>query len=54
MVEREVVKDKHLGNNIDVRGADWEYVHDSNDIILYHGFKEQEQTEEALQFLLNN
>ena len=54
MVEEDTIKDQRLGMNIDEMGADWEYVHDSSKVILYHGFKEKTTTEIALNYLLNN
>lgn len=41
-----------LGGNLDQLGNDWEYVHDSNTVILYHGFKNYEPTKEALKYLI--
>jgi hypothetical protein len=41
------------GTNLDNFGADWEYIHDSSQVILYHGCKETQTTEEILQYLLS-
>jgi hypothetical protein len=54
MVEESSVTDKRLGKNIDEMGGDWEYVHDSTKVLLYHGFKDEEPTRKTLNYLLNN
>ena len=41
------------GDNIDMFGANWEYIHDSSDIILYHGVKEPSDVNLALDYLLS-
>jgi hypothetical protein len=53
LVEENNITDKQLGTIIDGQGADWEYIHNSSDVIFYHGFKEPKQTEVVLDFLLN-
>lgn len=53
MVEEAAVKQKRVGENLDDMGADWEYVHDSETVILYHGFKEAITTRETLNYLLS-
>jgi hypothetical protein len=52
-VEENVVEDKRMGTNLDFLGADWEYIEDSRKVLLYHGFKQKEEMEEALEYLLN-
>lgn len=52
MVEENDIKDRRMGSNLDDLGADWEYIHDSNKIILYHGFKDKENTQVVLNYLL--
>lgn len=52
-VEEYKVTNQHGGNNYDAFGSDWEYIHDSKDILLYHGFKEKDQMEEATNYILN-
>lgn len=52
VVENNVIKDRRAGMNIDALGNDWEYIHDSEKVIMYHGFKNKEQTEKALVHLL--
>lgn len=50
--EENKLKEYRLGTNIDDHGNDWEYIHDSESIIGYHGFKEKESTERTLNYLL--
>lgn len=52
LVETTVIKKKHMGMNVDVMGNDWEYIEDSESIILYHGFKNKEQIDKALLHLI--
>jgi hypothetical protein len=52
-VEENDIKDQRLGTNIDSHGNDWEYIHDSQNIIGYHGFKEKESMNKTLEYLLN-
>ena len=52
--EENNLKDKHFGNSVDDFGADWEYIYDSNNIVLYHGFKEFSDINETLNYLLKN
>jgi len=54
MVEESTVSDKRLGKNVDEMGSDWEYIHDSTKVLLYHGFKDEVPTRETLNYLLNN
>jgi hypothetical protein len=53
LIEETTVKDRKLGKNLDQLGSDWEYIHDSNDILFYHGFKEEEPIKEVLNYLLS-
>ena len=52
------VETEHLvetyGDNKDAMGALWEYIHDSSQVIFYHGFKEEHSANEALTYLLSN
>lgn len=47
------IKNKY-GNNIDEHKHNWEYIENSSNIILYHGFKQKEHIDETLNFLLQN
>lgn len=51
-VETEVIKDQRIGMNIDSLGADWEYVYDSTQIIMYHGFKDRNKMYQTMNYLL--
>jgi hypothetical protein len=53
-VETTSIKDRHIGQNIDSLGADWEYIENSENIILYHGFKDETISNQTLQWLINN
>jgi hypothetical protein len=53
LVEENIIKDQNLNTNIDSMGNDWEYIYDSEQIIAYHGFKEKEGIDKALNYLLN-
>lgn len=53
LTEENVIKEKNLNTHLDELGASWEYVHDSEQIIAYHGFKEKKDIDETLQYLLN-
>lgn len=53
MVEENSIHNKKLGKNLDALGGDWEYVHNSSDIIFYHGFKDKDSTEEVLNYLIS-
>lgn len=52
LVEENTVQTKKLGMNLDELGADWEYIHDSTQVMLYHGFKEENTTREVLNYIL--
>lgn len=54
MVEETNIGNMHTGRNLDEMGSDWEYVHDSTQVMFYHGFKEEEPTSETLNYLLNS
>lgn len=51
-IETDLVKHQY-GNNIDVLGANWEYIDDSSNIMFYHGFKSIENIKLTLNYLLN-
>ena len=40
------------GHNYDLLGVDWEHIVDSENIIFYHGFKDEMETSTAVNFLL--
>jgi len=46
------ITEKRLGKNLDELGQDWEYIHNSNDVVFYHGFKEETTTTQTLNYLL--
>jgi hypothetical protein len=52
LTEENYIVNRKLGENIDDLGADWEYIHDSSKIMLYHGFKEENNARQSLDFLL--
>lgn len=52
IVETNDIKDKRVGMNIDALGNDWEYIHDSEKVIMYHGFKNKTQIDLALKNIL--
>jgi hypothetical protein len=51
-VEEAKITAKYGGNSYDAFGTDWEYIHDSKEVLLYHGFKEKNDMEEAVDYLL--
>jgi hypothetical protein len=51
-VEESDTKSKFVGNSYDAFGTDWEYIHDSKSVLLYHGFKDKKDMEEAVDYLL--
>lgn len=52
-VEENVIKNKQLGMHVDSAGADWEYVHNSEEVMFYHGTKQKEDIETNLNYLLS-
>jgi len=54
LTEESIVSNHRLGKNIDETGADWEYIHDSSKVLLYHGFKDESSTKEVLNYLLSH
>lgn len=52
LVESKNIKDTRMGLNIDAMGNDWEYIHDSEKVIMYHGFKNKDQIDIALKHLV--
>lgn len=53
VVEEQNVQEVRIGNNVDMFGADWEYISDAQGVMLYHGFKEKEEMEETVNYLIN-
>lgn len=53
LVEENTVSNKHLNTNVDALGNDWEYIHDSQQIIAYHGFKNKDDIDITLNYLLS-
>lgn len=51
--ELQSIQARRIGKNIDALGADWEYVHNSEDVIFYHGIKEENTGREILNWLLS-
>lgn len=51
-VEESNIVEQHMGSNIDAWGGDWEYINDSSKVLMYHGFKNQEEIDASLRFLL--
>lgn len=51
LVEEKHIQDTRTGNNFDELGADWEYIHDSNQVLMYHGFKDILLGKQALKYL---
>jgi len=54
LTEENIIKNQNLTNHLDEEGVSWEYIHDSEQIIAYHGFKEKEKIDEALSYLLRH
>lgn len=52
-VETKSAKNKTFNNVLDAYGASWEYVDDPNKVLLYHGFKDANETSAALEYLIN-
>lgn len=50
-VEYNKITDQYSGKNLDFLGAEWEYVHDSENVLFYHGFKEEGSICKALEYL---
>jgi hypothetical protein len=53
LTEENIIKEQSLSTHLDPMGTSWEYIHDSEQIIAYHGFKEKEAIDETLNYLLN-
>lgn len=53
-VEENDIKETHNNRILDHLGADWEYIHDSNFVILYHGFKEKESMDTAVEYIIHS
>lgn len=52
IVEDGNLQNTRMGNSVDKFGADWEYIVNPKSVILYHGFKEKEQMEETVNYLI--
>jgi hypothetical protein len=52
IVEESTHSHYHFGKNIDEWGADWEYVDNPNNVIAYHGFKDDSDMIPTLEYLL--
>lgn len=50
-IEENDVLNYNFGKNLSALGEDWEYVHDSKNILFYHGFKDLNQMEESVKFI---
>jgi len=44
--------EKETGKNLDGLGANWEYVHNSNDVMFYHGIKDEETFKESIKVVI--
>lgn len=53
LVEENIIKDQHLNTHVDSMGNTWEYIYDSEQIVAYHGFKEPEDSEKTVEYLIN-
>ena len=53
-VEEQNIQQTRPGKHLDEMGGDWEYIHDSSKVLLYHGFKDEVPTKAVLNYLLNN
>ncbi len=51
--ESDDILSQNMGQHFDELGADWEVIHNSKDVILYHGFKDPEAIKEGLTYLLS-
>lgn len=51
-VEENNVVEESMGHNLDACGSDWEYINDSSKVLMYHGFKKQEDIDKTLDYLL--
>lgn len=51
-VEENDIKDSYNGRVLDLFGKDWEYINDSNTVILYHGFKEKEEMSKTADYIV--
>jgi len=52
LVEETKQSNFRLGQNFDEHGADWEYVDNPENVLLYHGFKLQSEIDVTLDYLL--
>lgn len=51
-VEENEIKDKQVGMHVSNDGVDWEYIHDSKQVMFYHGAKISEEIDRNLKYLL--
>jgi hypothetical protein len=51
-VEEAKAKKKFGGNSYDAFGTDWEYIDNSDDVLLYHGFKDKKDMEDVVDYLM--
>lgn len=54
LVEETTMSKFSMGQNFDEYGADWEYIDDPKNVLLYHGFKNDSEMLPALDYLLSN
>lgn len=52
-VEEALCFNSNMGNTVDHFGYDWEYVENPHNVLLYHGFKDEEETNSVLEYLLS-
>ncbi len=52
-VEENDIKNYRPGTHLDEHGVDWQYIHDSTQVIFYHGFKDPEDAKTTLEYLLS-
>lgn len=53
-VEETNIKELKSRNAVDELGEQWEYIHDSSQIILYHGLKDEQSMIDSLPYVVNN
>ncbi len=53
LVEEKRAKNSHITGHVDDFGQNWQYVEDPDRVILYHGFKNPEDIDPTLKYLLN-
>lgn len=50
--ESDDINGQNMGQHFDQLGVDWEFIHDSKNVIFYHGFKDPIVIKETLNYLL--